>query len=104
MPARVRHAIVNAERVVISVASAWEYLVKQAKGDPMFDLSFDTLVSGLAHERLSFTFEHLAPLAGLPPIHGDPFDRMLVCQALVETLTIVTADAHIPRYPVETLW
>ena len=43
-------------------------------------------------------------LATLPAIHKDPFDRMLVCQALAGALTLVTPDEHIARYPVRTLW
>jgi PIN domain nuclease of toxin-antitoxin system len=49
--------------------------------------------------------EHHAKLAGeLPPIHRDPFDRMLVAQAMIEQLAIVTADSAIPRYGVPIVW
>jgi PIN domain nuclease of toxin-antitoxin system len=40
----------------------------------------------------------------LPPVHNDPFDRMLVCQAIVHGLTILTPDRHIARYPVPVIW
>ncbi|MCI5163416.1 MAG: type II toxin-antitoxin system VapC family toxin, partial [Candidatus Electrothrix sp. AX5] len=43
-------------------------------------------------------------LANLPAVHKDPFDRILVCQAIENGLTILTSDQHIQRYPVKTLW
>ncbi len=53
---------------------------------------------------LGLTEEHTFPLADLPSLHKDPFDRLLVCQALEESLTILTPDPLIERYPVRTLW
>ena len=47
---------------------------------------------------------HVAALAELPQIHGDPFDLMLVAQAMVEDLDLVTDDQMIRRYPVRTMW
>ena len=47
---------------------------------------------------------HCEQVANLPKIHGDPFDRMLIAQALVEDLTLMTADAKIQQYSVPTLW
>ncbi len=53
---------------------------------------------------LALAEEALAHLAKLPPIHPDPFDRLLICQAIEHDLTIVTPDQSIQRYPVKTLW
>ena len=55
-------------------------------------------------EPLALSEEAALQLPKLPPLHRDPFDRMLVCQALVGGLTVVTPDADIARYPVRTLW
>jgi PIN domain nuclease of toxin-antitoxin system len=46
----------------------------------------------------------LRPLERLPPLHGDPFDRILICQAIEDGLAIVTPDPAIRRYPIETIW
>lgn len=53
---------------------------------------------------LPITSDHIYRLADLPPIHGDPFDRMLIAQAQHEDLTLVTTDGNISKYAVETAW
>lgn len=53
---------------------------------------------------LDLNEEIVLQLSKLPPIHGDPFDRMLVCQALVHGLAILTPDEWIAKYPVRVLW
>jgi PIN domain nuclease of toxin-antitoxin system len=87
----------------VSVASIWEASIKRASGKlggP--DLLDAVVAAGLPFLRID---DHHAKLAGeLPLIHRDPFDRMLVAQALVESLVIVTADAQIPRYGVAVVW
>lgn len=47
---------------------------------------------------------HCQKIAELPTLHGDPFDRLLIAQALCEQMTLLSADANIQRYPVPTLW
>jgi len=53
---------------------------------------------------LELNEEVVLQLPKLPPLHGDPFDRMLVCQAIVHGLTILTSDEWITRYPVRVMW
>lgn len=66
------------------------------------DLLGAVAAAGLPFLRID---EHHAKLAGeLPAVHRDPFDRMLVAQAMIEQLIIVTSDRHIPRYGVAVLW
>lgn len=88
---------------VVSAASIWEPSIKRAAGrlgGP--DLLVAVVAAGLPFLHID---EHPAKLAGeLPPIHRDPFDRMLVAQALVEQLTIVTSNAEIPNYGVAVIW
>ena len=55
-------------------------------------------------QALSLQETAVAHVGKLPSIHRDPFDRMLVCQAIQHSMTIVTSDAQIKRYPVKTLW
>jgi len=99
-----RDAIVDGNNLVfVSSASAWEISIKKAMGKLE---SPDNLVEEIKLHRftpLNMDFEH-ARLAGtLPIIHKDPFDRMLIAQALIEKLTLVTRDDHISRYEVTVL-
>jgi len=87
----------------VSVACVWEASIKVASGR----LRGPDLASAVAAAGLLFMHidERHAKLAGeLPLIHRDPFDRMLVAQARIEQLAIVTADADIPRYGVPVIW
>lgn len=59
---------------------------------------------GTRAELLPLRPETLAPLERLPALHRDPFDRMLICQAIQEGLVLVTPDETIRRYPIRTLW
>ena len=87
----------------VSVASIWEASIKRASGR----LTGPDLLGAVTSAGLPFLKidEHHAKLAGeLPLIHRDPFDRMLVAQAMLEQLVIVTSDAEIPRYGVPVVW
>ena len=95
-------------RLYFSHASIWEMQIKFQLGKLPLDAD---PVTGARHaadqgfcELLPIALDHVAGLAELPAVHRDPFDRMLVSQARAEGLTLVTADADIPRYPVPTLW
>jgi PIN domain nuclease of toxin-antitoxin system len=94
--------------LVVSVATTWELTVKAMSGrlglpEPA-ETYFDGLVRDFGYELLPVHQRHVASLPGLPAIHGDPFDRMLVAQALVEDLDLVSGDERIRRYPVRTIW
>jgi len=85
-----------------SVASLWEIAIKQAQGRPDFDVDPTVLRRGLldaGYEEIPITGEHAVAAGALPPLHKDPFDRMLVAQALTEGLVLLTADATLGRYP-----
>ena len=88
--------------VLFSVASLWEVAIKFALGRPEFALDPRVLRRGLldnGFSELVVTAEHALATVPLPPIHKDPFDRLLVAQATVEGITLLTADATILRYP-----
>jgi PIN domain nuclease of toxin-antitoxin system len=97
-----------ANDVYLSSVSAWEITVKHALGrlplpePPERYVPSQRIARGI--EPLALDEEAALHLSRLPPLHSDPFDRMLVCQALIAALTIVTPDADIARYPVRTLW
>ena len=89
--------------VVVSAASAWEISIKRALGkvDAPDDLSAE--IEAQRFDSLSITVEHALVAGALPRHHADPFDRMLVAQARMESLTIVTRDPRIALYGVKTL-
>ncbi len=88
----------------VSVMSAWEYGQKRKLKPHELPIAFDVLIGHLPHEKLAFEFDIFTYAENLPLIHRDPFDRMLVAQALHYDLTLVTADTEIAKYPVKTLW
>lgn len=96
---RARAEIAAAEGVWVSAASIWEATIKigasKLRGSPA-DLVTGITASGF-HE-LPVTAAHAAQVATLPPIHRDPFDRLLVAQALHEPLRLLTADPVLKRY------
>jgi len=88
----------------VSAATVWEIEIKRALGRLAVpgDLR-DAIVAG-AYVPLPMTVDHAVAAARLPLLHRDPFDRMLVAQATVENLTIVTRDLKVAAYGVPVLW
>ncbi|HEY4940953.1 MAG TPA: type II toxin-antitoxin system VapC family toxin [Rhizomicrobium sp.] len=88
----------NAE-VFVSAASWWEISIKKAHGRLAVDLSvLESELRARSVKRLDMSFAHARAAAGLPPHHGDPFDRMLVAQADVEGLSLLTRDKRLKTY------
>jgi PIN domain nuclease of toxin-antitoxin system len=90
----------------LSVASYWEAMVKSMKGtldvgDPR--IWWQEALEQLAATPLILRPQHVTAVYALPPIHKDPFDRMLVAQATVEGLSLVSADVEIARYASKNL-
>ncbi|CAN5143224.1 type II toxin-antitoxin system VapC family toxin [soil metagenome] len=96
-------AIAEADRVVVSAASAWEIGVKQAIGRLTGPDDLEGEMATNRFDALAISVRHALHAAALPQLHSDPFDRMLVAQAQLETLTLVTADQSILRYEVDLL-
>jgi PIN domain nuclease of toxin-antitoxin system len=99
-----RSRIAEATEVYVSVASAWEVVIKQARGKLHMAVPFEAAIEINGFARMLIDFRHAASVAKLPPHHGDPFDRMLIAQALVEGLTLVTHDRQFERYRVPVIW
>jgi len=101
------NTINTTELIYTSVASLWEIAIKQSIGKLDLDFSI-TQIENLCNEKdiqiLPIKSKHLDKLKNLPKYHGDPFDRLIISQALAENLTIITRDSTIPNYPVRTLW
>ncbi len=94
--------------VFVSVASCWEMAIKQSLGKLTLSKPIQRLVADEVAANgfrvLSVELAHVVRVATLPFAHKDPFDRLLVAQALVAGLQIVTADEQIRAYAVEVLW
>ncbi|MFL5873276.1 MAG: type II toxin-antitoxin system VapC family toxin [Solirubrobacterales bacterium] len=90
--------------VVISVASLWEIAIKTALGKLEAPDDLPALVESLGFELMPVTSEHAWAVRQLPHHHRDPFDRLLIAQAQVERLPILTADPTFSRYDVEVAW
>jgi PIN domain nuclease of toxin-antitoxin system len=94
-------------RVVVSAASIWEIAIKTAMGRLELELPKDVVLSNLAavcgFEDMPVSARHAAAVMELPPHHADPFDRILVAQAKLERLTLVSADKAVRAYDVELL-
>jgi PIN domain nuclease of toxin-antitoxin system len=98
-----REIITSARTVVVSVVSAWEIALKASAGKLRAPASIEAAVqeSGLITTPLDFA--DVAEFASLPAHHPDPFDRMLVAQARVRGLTLMTRDRQLERYDVPLL-
>ena len=99
LPKSVFNQIEIAEVVFISAASIWEASIKIKQG--RLQANTDDLIAGIASSgfiELPITATHGALAANLPEYHRDPFDRMLVAQAMVEPLRLLTADELLRRY------
>jgi len=94
-----RTAISDPENTVyLSAVVVWEMRIKQGIGKLDLPDDFDQVLDGQAFSRLPVTVDHAHAIAGLPAVHRDPFDRMLVAQAVVEGMTIVSRDRRIAEY------
>ncbi len=97
-------AIADSENlVVVSAASVWEASIKRALGKLVAPDGLATVVVEAGFEPLDMSATHAERAGSLPPHHRDPFDRMLVSQAQIEDLMIVTRDGAFAPYDVETL-
>ena len=87
---------------IVSAASLWEIAIKNGLGRQDFMVDPHLLRRGLlenGYEELAITGAHAVAVDLLPPIHRDPFDRILVAQAQIESLTLLTTDEIVARYP-----
>ena len=98
---RARQLILAADNVFVSVASLWEIAIKHGLGRGDMPISSAQALQAFVdagYELLEIRPGHALAIEGLAAIHGDPFDRMLIAQALAEPLTLITSDAVVARY------
>ena len=93
---------------LLSIASIWEMGIKHSIGKLTFELPFMTFVTSQLQQNsmeiLNIRIEHLDVVANLPLHHRDPFDRLIISQAMVEQLPIVGVDKAFDSYAVRRLW
>ncbi len=90
-----------AHELLFSAASLWEVAIKRSLGRADFTVEPRVLRRGLldnGYGELPITSQHAVGIDALPPLHKDPFDRLLLAQALAEGITLVTTDAQLARY------
>ncbi len=103
LPNEAKELLENPENeLFFSAASLWEIAIKRSLGRPDFQVDARVLRRGLLdnnYSELPIASEHTVSIDSLPPIHKDPFDRILVSQATVEGITLLTSDALVAQYP-----
>lgn len=109
LPPKVHELLADGRtRILVSVATTWELTLKVSAGrlrlprEPKVRLA--EYLGDFASEVLAIEQRHVDVLPELPTIHADPFDRMLVAQALVEDVDLVTGDEVLQSYPIRTVW
>jgi PIN domain nuclease of toxin-antitoxin system len=105
----VRDIIADSENTLyLSVASSWEIIIKFKTGKlPLPELPTQFIQSCLSvnrFENMAIDLPHVLQINTLPDHHKDPFDRILIAQAQVENIPILTVDRLIVQYPVQTIW
>ncbi len=104
LDARVVRKIQAADDVFVSAVTAWEIAIKSSSGKLSALQDVDRALRDYGFSELPITIDHVNRLRDLPNHHRDPFDRMLVAQAMSEKLAVVSKDSVIARYPVRVLW
>ena len=91
----------------ISIASIWELTIKMSSGKLELYKSIQEVeeyLISMDYNVIAVSFAHLKTLFDLPKHHGDPFDRLIISQAITENLTILSADRQFKDYPVNVIW
>lgn len=107
LPKNTSDMIEEDQTVFVSIASFWEITIKNSLGKLDLDIQITDLMSSCVEDGLTILpikASHLEVLKTLPWIHRDPFDRLLISQAISEDLTFVTVDENIKKYDLKTTW
>lgn len=107
LPIAIREEIEAADRVYLSIASLWEIAIKLSGGKLALQVVYsdiEAMLPGAGIELISISFADTTHLLNLPLHHRDPFDRILIAQAIGRSLVLVSADRSFGDYPVQKLW
>ena len=89
--------------IFVSAASTWEISIKKARGLLEAPDDIESIIEDEGFEKLAITLFHGERAGALPPIHRDPFDRMLIAQAQAEGLEIISSDNEMPKYGIKVI-
>ncbi len=109
LSSRAKAAIENNDNTpMYSIASVWEMAIKIGLrklviSRPLYP-EFADVITEYGFQQLDISYRHASEVTGLPTHHRDPFDRLLIAQALVEDLPIVSHDSAFSHYPVSLIW
>jgi PIN domain nuclease of toxin-antitoxin system len=108
LPEKIKTKILNInEPCYISIASLWEITIKIQIGKLKIDISIEDLFKYADRNQIEIvqiTAEHLLVLASLPQHHNDPFDRLIVSQAISENMTLYSRDKGLKKYKIKQEW
>jgi PIN domain nuclease of toxin-antitoxin system len=108
LPEEIANLLDSSKRIIVSTVSLWELTIKASLNKIELSNSLEQIQQELDSNRkfeiLNISFAHLNTLSGLPHYHRDPFDRLLIAQAISENLAIISADRHFEAYPIEVIW
>jgi PIN domain nuclease of toxin-antitoxin system len=108
LPPTVRDKIKDIKQpCFLSVASLWEITIKFQIGKLTLNISLEDLFNYIDRNQIEIipiNIEHLLTLSELPRHHGDPFDRLIISQAIAENLTLITRDSGLKKYKVKQQW
>ena len=104
----VKNILENESRIFVSIISLWEIQIKKNLGKLDVPYTIRELAEQCSCENIQILplseLEIIDCLGKLPSIHKDPFDRILICQAITDNMTILTRDDKISQYPIQTIW
>jgi len=104
LPGAVTRRIERAETVFVSAVSAWEIAIKSTLGKIVAKVSLEEVLEDYGFLELPVLIRHAEAVKQLPPHHRDPFDRLLVAQANIEELVLVSSDAALKQYNAPIVW
>jgi PIN domain nuclease of toxin-antitoxin system len=107
LPDDLREMTDTADLVYVSIASLWEISIKLKLGKLSLQQSYESIGTTVANSDiflLPITFEDTAQLLNLPLHHNDPFDRILIAQAINHSLVIISTDKKFDAYPIQRVW
>jgi PIN domain nuclease of toxin-antitoxin system len=103
LPETARNLLVDPQNeLLFSAASLWEVAIKRGQSRSDFRVDPRLLRRGLldnGYEELAITGQHAVAVEALPPIHQDPFDRILIAQSMVEGIVLLTSDPRVAQHP-----
>ena len=108
LPVSVRDKIKDINQpCFLSIASLWEITIKMQLGKLILNISLNELLAYVDRNQIEIvqiTYDHLLKLSNLPGHHGDPFDRLIISQAIAEKFILITRDKGLKKYKVKQQW